>query len=86
LRDKTLTLTVTNPDFQNAQETEIALRGAGVKEVQVTTLTHKDFHAHNSFENPRVIEPQAGKATISGGTIRCSFAPASVARLQITLA
>lgn len=86
LRDKTLTLTVTNPDFQNAQETEIALRGAGVKEVQVVTLTHKDIHAHNSFENSRVIEPQAGKVTISGGTIRCSFAPASVTRLQVTLA
>lgn len=86
LRDKTLTLTVTNPDFQYAQETEIALRGAGVKEAQVTTLTHKDIHAHNSFDNPRAIEPQAGKATISGGTIRCSFAPASVTRLQITLA
>ena len=86
LRDKTMTLTVTNPDIQNAQETEIALRGAGVKDVQVTTLTHKDIHAYNSFDNPRVIEPQAGKATVSGSTIRYSFAPASVTRLQITLA
>ena len=86
LRDKTVTLTVTNPDIQNAQETEIALRGATIKDVQVTTLTHKDIHAHNSFENPRAIEPQPGKAAISGGTVRCSFAPASVTRLQITLA
>ncbi len=85
LRDKTLTLTVTNPDFQNAQETEIALRGATVKQAQVTMLTHKDIHAHNSFDNPRVIEPQAGKATISGNTVHCSFAPASVTRLQLTL-
>ena len=86
LRDKTVTLTVTNPDIQNAQETEIALRGATIKDVQVITLTHKDIHAHNSFENPRAIEPQPGKAAISGGTVRCSFAPASVTRLQITLA
>lgn len=86
LRDKTVTLTVTNPDPQNAQEAEIALRGATVKEVQVTTITHKDIHAHNSFENPRVIEPQAGKATASGGAVRCGFAPASVTRLQMVLA
>ena len=86
LRDKTVTLTVTNPDPQNARETEVALRGATVKEVQVTTLMHQDIRAYNSFENPRVIEPQAGQATITGNTIRCSFAPASVTRLQIALA
>jgi alpha-N-arabinofuranosidase len=86
LRDKTVTLTVTNPDPQNAQEAEIALRVATVKEVQVTTLAHKDISAHNSFENPRVIEPQAGRATASGGVVRCVFAPASVTRLQIVLA
>jgi alpha-N-arabinofuranosidase len=86
LHDKTLTLTVTNPDLQNAQETEIALRGATIKDVQVTTLTHADIHAHNSFAHPDVIKPQAGKATVSGGTLRASFAPASVTRLQCTLA
>jgi alpha-N-arabinofuranosidase len=86
LRDKTVILTVTNPDPRNAQDAEIALRGATVKEAQVMTLTHKDIRAHNSFENPRAIEPQAGKATASGGMVQCSFAPASVTRLQITLA
>ncbi|MFN0121677.1 MAG: alpha-N-arabinofuranosidase [Blastocatellia bacterium] len=85
-RDKTVTLTVTNPDFQNTQETEIAMRGATVKDVQVTTLTHSDIHAHNSFDNPAVIQPQPGKATVSAGSVRCTFAPASVTRLQITLA
>ena len=86
LKDKTLTLTVTNPDIQNVNETEIALRGAGVKDVQVSTLAHADIHAHNSFANPEVIKPQTGKATVIGNTVRCSFAPASVTRLTLTLA
>ena len=86
LKDKTVTLTVTNPDIQNAQETEIALRGATIKDAQVTTLAHTDIHAHNSFANPEAIKPQAGKATVSGNTVRCSFAPASVTRLTLTLA
>lgn len=85
VRDKQLTLTVTNPDPKAASETEIGIHGAGVKEVIVTTLIAGDIHAHNSFENPRAIEPQAGQATIKSGSIICNFAPASVTKLQITL-
>jgi alpha-N-arabinofuranosidase len=86
LRDRQLILTVTNPDPIAAKETEIAIHGAAVKEVNVTTLTARDIHAHNTFDNPRMIEPQPAKADLKGGTIVHNFAPASVTRLQITLA
>jgi alpha-N-arabinofuranosidase len=87
LHDRRLVLTVTNPDPKAAKETEIAVRGAAVKEVSVTTLAHKDIRAHNSFDNPRVIEPQPAQASAPrGGTVVYSFAPASVTRLRITLA
>jgi alpha-L-arabinofuranosidase len=86
LRDKELTLTVTNPDISQARETEIAVRGASLKAVKVTTLTASDIHAHNSFANPRLIEPQESQlAPKSGGALVHRFAPASVTRLQITL-
>jgi alpha-N-arabinofuranosidase len=52
----------------------------------VRTLTAKDIHEHNSFENPRAIEPQSAQAAIKGRALVYSFAPASVTRLQITLA
>jgi alpha-L-arabinofuranosidase len=85
-KDRQLTLTVTNPDLNQPRETEIALRGAAIKEVKVMVLSAGDMRAHNSFENPRNIEPREGKATVRGdGTVTCSFAPASVTRLQITL-
>jgi alpha-N-arabinofuranosidase len=86
LQDRRVVLTVTNPDPKTAMETEIAILGANVKEVNVTTLTAKDIHAHNSFENPRAIEPQPSQAIVKGRTLIYSFAPASVTRLQITLA
>lgn len=87
LRDKELTLTVTNPDINQAHETEIAVRGANIKSVKVTTLTASDIHAHNSFDNPRQIEPKESQATPrSGGVLVHGFAAASVTRLQITLA
>src|SRR5262245_21717924 len=85
LHDRRLVLTVTNPDPQAARETEINIHGANIKEVSVTTLTARDIHAHNSFDNPRAIEPQAAQAAVKGGRVVFTFAPASVTRLQIML-
>ncbi|HKC86834.1 MAG TPA: alpha-L-arabinofuranosidase C-terminal domain-containing protein, partial [Blastocatellia bacterium] len=86
LLDRRVVLTVTNPDPKAPVDTEIIIRGANVKEVEVTTLTAKDIHAHNSFDNPRAVEPQTSQASIKGRAIVYSFAPASVTRLQITMA
>lgn len=86
-RDKELTLTVTNPDLQAARETEIAVRGASVQSVAVTTLAASDMRAHNSFENPRQIEPKESQLAVrAGGALVHRFPPASVTRLRITLA
>ena len=85
-RDRQLTLTVTNPDLSQTREAEIALRGASVKEVKVTVLSASEMHAHNSFDNPRAIEPKDGRAVLrNDGALTCSFAPASVTRFLITL-
>ncbi|MEP7338741.1 MAG: alpha-L-arabinofuranosidase C-terminal domain-containing protein [Acidobacteriota bacterium] len=86
LRDRQLVLTVTNPDPTAARETEIGVQGATIKGVSVTTLTAKDIHAHNSFENPSAIEPQPAQATLKGGALVYTFAPASVTKLQLELA
>lgn len=89
VRDKQITLTVTNPGVPGANaalETEIALYGATVKDVRVTSLAATDIHTHNSFDHPHVIEPQPAQATVKGGMLVYSFAPASVTKLQITLA
>ena len=81
-----MVLTVTNPDPKASVETEVTIYGASVKEVSVTTLTAKDIHAHNNFDNPRAVEPQTSQAAAKGRALAYSFAPASVTRLQITLA
>lgn len=86
LQDRTVTLTVTNPDPKSAVETEIGLRGAGVREVTVTVLAARNIQAHNTFDNPREIHPRTGSARIgSGGVVTCTFAPASVTKLQLSL-
>jgi alpha-N-arabinofuranosidase len=86
LHNRSVVLTVTNPDPKAALETEIAILGANIKEAGVTALAAQNIHAHNSFENPRAIEPKASQGAIKGRTLIYEFAPASVTRLQITLA
>ena len=87
LKGKQLTLTVVNPHATEARETEVAIRGAAVQSGQATILAASDIHAHNSFENPRALEPRNEKlAVTAGGSLTYRFAPASVTRLQLTLA
>lgn len=84
LNGKQLTLTVTNPHLSEIRDAEIAVRGARPAEVRV--LAMPDVHAHNTFDNPGVVQPRNETAALTGGTISYRFPPASVTRLQITVA
>jgi len=86
LREKRLTLTVTNPSLDQVREAEIGLRGARVAAAQAVALAAPDVHAHNSFENPRAVEPHAEPVAGGGATLTHRFAPASVTKLDLTLA
>ena len=84
---KQLTLTAVNPDAKNAREAEVNVVGARVAAAQARVLSSTDIHAHNSFENPRALEPRDEPAGVgAGGRLVYRFAPASITRLQLTLA
>ena len=83
IKDKQLTLTVTNPHLSEPRETEIAVRGARAGRVQAQVLSMPDIHAHNSFENPTLVQPRTEQVAVAGGVISFRFPPASVTRLQI---
>ncbi|HJQ31642.1 MAG TPA: alpha-L-arabinofuranosidase C-terminal domain-containing protein [Pyrinomonadaceae bacterium] len=87
LNGKTLTLTAVNPDVKNARETEIDIVGARVAAGQARVLTSTDIHAHNSFQNPRGLEPRDEPVSVGAeGRLVYRFSPASVTRLTLTLA
>ncbi|HVQ38186.1 MAG TPA: alpha-L-arabinofuranosidase C-terminal domain-containing protein, partial [Pyrinomonadaceae bacterium] len=87
LKGKELTLTAVNPDAKNARETEIDVIGARVLEGQARVLSSNDIHAHNSFPNPRGLEPRDEPVTVgTAGRLVYRFAPASVTRLRLRLA
>jgi alpha-N-arabinofuranosidase len=84
IKDKQLTLTVTNPHLSETRETEIAVRGARAgRVVDAQTLSMPDVHAHNTFENPTMVKPRTETAAVASGIISFRFPPASVTRLQI---
>jgi alpha-N-arabinofuranosidase len=82
---KQLTLTVTNPHLNEPRETEIAVRGTGVSAARAQVLAMPDVHAHNTFENPRAVQPRSEQVAVPSGVLAFSFPPASVTRLLLTL-
>ena len=86
LQERRLILTVTNSDLRNPRETEIALRGAMIRKISGTTLSASDVHAHNTFENPRNVEPKPIGAAQVANPLPYTFLPASVTRLDLDLA
>lgn len=86
LRDKELTISVVNPDVSQPREAQINLGDAKPITGVQTTLTNADIHAHNTFENPDVVQPVSQEINVSGSGFRYTFPPASVTLLQIKLA
>jgi alpha-N-arabinofuranosidase len=85
LRNKELTVTVVNPDVSQPRESEISIRGAAVKSARITTLTHADMHAHNTFTSPDAVVPATRELPAGGAALRHTFPAASVTRIQMTL-
>ncbi len=86
VKDKTLTLTVTNPHVSDAQEVEIVVRGAAPGAVKGAQISAPDIHAHNTFAQPNVVGiKDATVAAVQNGVLVHRFPPASVTRLQFAL-
>ncbi len=81
----TLTVTVTNPSFDSPVTSELAFRGARPQNITATLLAASDVHAHNSFENPRSVEPSTKTLTVVMPVIEHTFPPASVTKFEVTI-
>jgi alpha-N-arabinofuranosidase len=86
LRDRTLTLTVTNRHIAKAQSADIAIRGASVRSARTTTLRSDDVHDHNTFERPDTVRPVTAEPSLTGTELVYDFPAASVTRLDLELA
>jgi alpha-N-arabinofuranosidase len=82
---RNMTLTVVNPHTSRALEADIVVRGASVASGSGKVLTNADLHAHNDFQHPEVVRPDAVSVTVDGGRLIHRFPPASVTALYLTL-
>jgi alpha-N-arabinofuranosidase len=86
LRDKLLTVTVVNPHATEPRECAVSVRGAAIRDGRATVLASSDLRAHNSFDHPSALAPRDLAVGVRSGTLVQTFPPASVTRLQLTIA
>jgi alpha-L-arabinofuranosidase len=87
LRDKTLTVTLTNPSLEQAVVARIrASGGATVREARATVLTHEDMHATNTFERPDQVTLAPLAASVSGATATLTIPRQAVVAASFQLA
>ncbi|NIM52176.1 MAG: alpha-L-arabinofuranosidase [Gemmatimonadales bacterium] len=85
VRDDALTLTVTNSHLTEPRETEITVRGAPVGAIMATTLTARNVHDHNTFEEPDTVVPTTADVRGGRSPFVYRFPAASVTKLEIAL-
>ena len=83
---KTLHISVVNTNVRQGIEASIDLGSAKVKGGKQTVLTHKDIHAHNTFEKPSEVAPVSSALSVSGSTFKHAFPPASITILELETA
>ncbi|MHB0858236.1 MAG: alpha-N-arabinofuranosidase [Anaerolineae bacterium] len=81
----TLTLSLVNPLHADALETEVVLRGGSCRSATLTTLAHGDIHAHNTFDEPGIVQPAESAVAVAGESLRMVLPAASVSVLTVQL-
>jgi alpha-N-arabinofuranosidase len=88
--DRRVVVTLTNPRYDQPVTVTVVLRGGSVREGTVTTLTHRDPHAHNSVEAPDAVTIGAttplalGSSATPDGCV-VTVPAASTMRVEFTL-
>jgi len=85
LKGKTLFVTLTNAHADQAQEVTVdLLDGAAAADCAARVLSG-EIHAHNTFDAPDALQPQAIDLQAEGSSLTWSLPPASVLAAQIAL-
>jgi alpha-L-arabinofuranosidase len=86
VRDKSLTVTLTNPSLAESLVTRIRLSGgARLREARATVLTHPDMHATNTFEKPNEVGLTDLAVQQSGDTATITIPKQAVVALSLQL-
>jgi alpha-N-arabinofuranosidase len=87
IRDRQLTVTLTNPSLEASMPVRIRLTGgAHALEARGLVLTHADMRATNTFAKPEEVKPVAHPVKVAGEAIEVSLPKQSVTRLDCRIA
>jgi alpha-N-arabinofuranosidase len=85
-KDNELVLTFINPKHDVHMKVDCGLVGTSASSGTAQILTHPDYNACNTFENPNVIVPKDHPVSVAGSRVQLDLPPVSMAVAQIRLA
>ncbi len=85
MKQKTLTVTCTNPHDGRSLQANLSVAGAKVASVQAKVLGAAFLTAHNTFKTPNAVVPAELATTLADGGVRLTLPAASVVALTIQL-
>ena len=86
-RDKSVTVTLTNPSLQESVVARIRLAGgARLREARATVLTHEDMRAANTFEKPSEVGLAPLAAQVSGDAATLTIPTKAAVAVSLQLA
>ena len=87
LRDRSLTVTLTNPSLRDGVVARLRLAGsAHLREARATVLTHEDMRAANTFEKPEAVALASLPAQVSADTATVTIPKQAVVAVSIQIA
>jgi len=87
LRDRSLTVTLTNPSLRDGVVARLRLAGgAHLREARATVLTHEDMRAANTFEKPQEVALASLPAQVSADTATVTIPKQAVVAVSIQIA
>ena len=85
-KDNEMALTLINPKHDVEMTVNCGITGAAAASAKGQLLSHPDYNACNTFENPNLIVPKDCPVTVQGGRLRLSLPPISMASVIVRLA
>jgi alpha-L-arabinofuranosidase len=79
-------LTFINPKHDVEMSVNCGITGATASSAKGRLLSHPDYNACNTFENPNLIVPQDCPVAVQGGRVRLSLPPISMASVIVRTA
>jgi alpha-N-arabinofuranosidase len=80
-----LVISFVNPKSDASLRIDCALDGRTAKSAMAQILTHKDFNAANTFENPNAIVPQSHPIQATGSSLKLDLPPMSIVTATVQM-